>query len=660
MAQIGQLLGLSKHPVYRALKAHGIAARVHTSKYPQLNDADWLRDQYLTKHKSIKQIADEIDATVGTVHSAITHLGIKTRNPKESLAIKSEHKPIGAAATNQNVSRQRPQDSDDRLEAAIAVTSTNPTHTGASLKRSIDEILSDKSGIRLEIGGGANPNPGFVNIDMLPLPEVDIVWDLEETPWPLPDECALMVTASHVLEHINPHKGTFIRVMNEVWRVLKPQGQFAFVVPHGESPGFIQDPTHCNPMNETCVSPDTEVLTGNGFKLITSITERDDVLSLDPQSNQAEYVAGCKLTSFERKGEMVHFTGRAIDLLTNPSHRMWFATRKTATRFRFAEAKEFLDKNPNTTIFSSAIDYEGNGLTKFTIPKIQSVKANSRLTDEAEFPIDAFADFMGWYLSEGSCEVTKETPSSYRVHIAQVKPDHRLEIIEMVKQLGFKPIITPTSINFSAYSIAPWLKQFGLCDNKFIPRDLLNSPYSARVKLFESLMAGDGHWVKKERNQFQYSTQSKRLADDVQELAMKIGYRASVTSTMKQLVTGKTLYRVLGSRYSPIYARQFKKVEQYDGSVHSLDMPKNHIYMARRHGKCVWTGNTMHYFDPDPEGANIGQALYGFYRPKPWKIVNQYFSYVGNLEVLLEKRPLDRSYLGNAEPPFDITRQAQP
>ena len=67
---------------------------------------------------------------------------------------------------------------------------------------------------------------------------------------------------------------------------------------------------------------------------------------------------------------------------------------------------------------------------------------------------------------------------------------------------------------------------------------------------------------------------------------------------------------------------------------------------------------TMHYFDPDPEGAGLHGQLYGFYRPKPWKIEQQYFSYTGNLEVLLSKRPMDKSYLG-AQPPEDITKESR-
>lgn len=117
----------------------------------------------------------------------------------------------------------------------------------------IDELIK-KQGIRLDIGGGNSPQPGFINIDILPLPKVDIVWDIETTPWPLPDECVSMAMASHVLEHINPAKGIFINVMNEIWRVMKPGGQFAFVVPYAESFGMYQDPTHCNFINEATMA----------------------------------------------------------------------------------------------------------------------------------------------------------------------------------------------------------------------------------------------------------------------------------------------------------------------------------------------------------------------------------------------------------------------
>lgn len=108
-----------------------------------------------------------------------------------------------------------------------------------------------EQGIRLDIGCGENKQPGWVGLDIRPLKGVDIVHDLEDLPWPLQDECVVVALCSHVVEHINPHKGGFIRFMDELWRVMLPYGEVAISTPHAMSHGFAQDPTHCNPCNET-------------------------------------------------------------------------------------------------------------------------------------------------------------------------------------------------------------------------------------------------------------------------------------------------------------------------------------------------------------------------------------------------------------------------
>jgi len=117
--------------------------------------------------------------------------------------------------------------------------------------KNIDLLLKQyNQGIKLDIGCGANKQHGFVGLDIRKLPGVDIVQNLEEFPWPLPNECASMAMASHIVEHINPHGGVFLRFMDEVWRVLQPAGKFMIAVPYAGSPGYWQDPTHCNGCNE--------------------------------------------------------------------------------------------------------------------------------------------------------------------------------------------------------------------------------------------------------------------------------------------------------------------------------------------------------------------------------------------------------------------------
>ena len=106
------------------------------------------------------------------------------------------------------------------------------------------------TGIILDIGCGPNKQQNSVGMDIRALPGVDIVHDFEEFPWPIKSETVLTAIASHVVEHVNPHKFGFIRWMDEVWRVMVPGGQLAIVTPHGSSQGYLQDPTHCNPCNE--------------------------------------------------------------------------------------------------------------------------------------------------------------------------------------------------------------------------------------------------------------------------------------------------------------------------------------------------------------------------------------------------------------------------
>lgn len=112
----------------------------------------------------------------------------------------------------------------------------------------VEKLLKQKSGIRLDLGCGENKqSKEFVGIDKRLLKGVDIVHDLEVFPYPLPDECCLTIIGSHIVEHIKPW--LMIDFMNELWRIMKPNGQLAFSHPYGVNNLFIQDPTHCNPCN---------------------------------------------------------------------------------------------------------------------------------------------------------------------------------------------------------------------------------------------------------------------------------------------------------------------------------------------------------------------------------------------------------------------------
>ncbi len=111
------------------------------------------------------------------------------------------------------------------------------------------DLLKARDGdvIKLDIGGGRSPQQGFLNMDMQKLPTVDIVHDWDSFPWPFPDKSVTIITAMHVVEHVDPARFGFIKWMNEAWRILKYEGQLVIVVPYAGSEGYWADPTHCNP-----------------------------------------------------------------------------------------------------------------------------------------------------------------------------------------------------------------------------------------------------------------------------------------------------------------------------------------------------------------------------------------------------------------------------
>lgn len=110
------------------------------------------------------------------------------------------------------------------------------------------QAIVPKPKIWLDIGCGTNKQKGWVGMDVRAVDGVDVVHDLEEFPWPLETGSVAIIQASHILEHVLPRKQ--IPLWDEMWRVLEPDGELRITVPHGQSYGYLQDPTHCAPYVE--------------------------------------------------------------------------------------------------------------------------------------------------------------------------------------------------------------------------------------------------------------------------------------------------------------------------------------------------------------------------------------------------------------------------
>jgi len=94
----------------------------------------------------------------------------------------------------------------------------------------------------LNLGAGKLIRGDAINHDQVKHSDkIDIVWDLNNLPWPWKDEQFELVIARAVLEHLDVD---LLASMNEIWRVMKPGGKAFVKLPYWNHDRTWEDPTH--------------------------------------------------------------------------------------------------------------------------------------------------------------------------------------------------------------------------------------------------------------------------------------------------------------------------------------------------------------------------------------------------------------------------------
>lgn len=100
--------------------------------------------------------------------------------------------------------------------------------------------------IKVNLGCGRKPLPGYINIDKFRWPGVDVICDIDKEPLPgFLDGAIDEVRADHALEHF----ADLHRAMKEIHRVLRVGGLLRLRVPYGLS--SLYDPYHRFVFDET-------------------------------------------------------------------------------------------------------------------------------------------------------------------------------------------------------------------------------------------------------------------------------------------------------------------------------------------------------------------------------------------------------------------------
>jgi SAM-dependent methyltransferase len=93
---------------------------------------------------------------------------------------------------------------------------------------------------RANLGCGPDYREGWHNVDVRPGVGADEVVDLDDYPWPWPDDVFERVLMDNVIEHLDDR----VAALHELARVVEPGGSVVVRVPHWNSPGAWTCPDH--------------------------------------------------------------------------------------------------------------------------------------------------------------------------------------------------------------------------------------------------------------------------------------------------------------------------------------------------------------------------------------------------------------------------------
>jgi len=355
-------------------------------------------------------------------------------------------------------------------------------------------------------------------------------------------------------------------------------------------------------MGFLCYDKETQVLTDKGWKYFRNLSYRDKVLTLNPLNHNIEYQRPTEIISNEYEGDLIHFKNKYTDLLVTPNHRMYVKKRDKDNEFKFLRA-DYLEKLYQFQ-FKKNGKWKGKDLDYFYLPKIKKTQGCNLIE---KIPMDLWIEFLGYYIAEGSTQYKKKT-HNYVVKISQSKKSKYYSKMEScIKKLGLNYYKHPSGDFFlSNKQLYSYLKSLGKSYEKYIPREFLNLSKRQLQILWNSIYAGDGTHFTKVKTQG-ISTSSHRLASDLQELLLKIGYCGDIRLVREKgskqyfkkedryIVARHNHYIIFKNTHyiNPVYSKNYNKTKRiyYKGKVYCCSVP-NEILYVRRNGVAVWCGNT--------------------------------------------------------------------
>jgi len=370
----------------------------------------------------------------------------------------------------------------------------------------------------------------------------------------------------------------------------------------------------------SCYDSKTEILTNDGWKKFSAVKYSDKICTLNPKNNEIKFQKPIKIHSYNYKGKMYHLKTKRVDLLVTPNHNLFYSHCDFRKKPEFSLKKAEFLFNKSKRLKKDGL-WTGKDIEYFVLPAVKirhgsKYYSGFRNKQGKKLSIKPWLKFFGFWIAEGW--TTQGKNGDYNVCLCNYDKKIIAEMKSILNDFGYNPLWFERThtLRIRDYQLFSYLKQFGKCYDKFIPLDIKSLAKEYLEILLKYYIKGDGHIYGRNRKGLSATTTSIRLRDDLQEIALKVGFSAYYKLHQKKgtpfsspYYNYKRVYKQRNDSWLIFFIRKnihmvlpsiIKKrgyIESwvnFNGPVFCVTVPNRVVYV-RRNGIPVWCGNS------DPE-----------------------------------------------------------
>ncbi len=349
--------------------------------------------------------------------------------------------------------------------------------------------------------------------------------------------------------------------------------------------------------HKNCFTGDTTILTKEGWKRFDELQGKE-LIATRNKKGFLEYSEINEIIALVHKGIVYSYNHPLQNFRSTPNHQFIDDYKGKLTKRKL---ESWIKRRVN--IYSPILcEWKGNLENMLLSYYVRVYRNQTKIKTNKIIPpklirADYFAKLLAIYIAEG-CIINYKYNKG--IFLAISKKKNKDEFIKIIKEMGFNPSPSKNGITIYDKQLYTYFEQFGKAKDKFLPNWIKDNIPKIIECFLDIYSKCDGcNYDDKGFPRRRFYTISKKLAEDIQELIIKIGKSATIRLIkrdkmwiMGKLCNAQDLYSIdeRKSKHKSFHKTRWIK-EQFNGVVYCVNVTNNIILINKE--SPFWVGNCI-------------------------------------------------------------------